>query len=297
MSELPLPDPSAVTVTEQALDIQHDTDPEQDDGPSRRIPHLGHALLFFSIAFFLLLVFQSILFAAIHVHTTEAISEHPLLMLASMALTYVTTLAVSVWLFPRLWGRSFLQGVQWNTLAAQRQWFWIVPVGVLLSVCAQLGSHLVPTPTHTALENFFRSPLDAWLVTAFGVLLVPMVEEIAFRGFLLPALATAYDWLALDRTPAGLRRWESSTLHTVPALIFGSVFSSLAFALLHGDQLSFSWGSLGILFCVSLVLSYTRIRAHSVACSALLHATYNLTIFAVAFVASGGYRHLDKFTR
>jgi hypothetical protein len=242
----------------------------------------------------LLLLFQMLLLASAHVHTTDGAVEHPLLLLGSMALTYLCTLTISWWLFPHLWGRSFLDGIEWNALGARRRWFWIVPAGVLLSVSAQLAEHVVPTPPHSPLEDFFRTQSGAWFVTLFGVIIVPIVEEIAFRGFLLPALATAYDWLALERTPAGLQRWESSTLHSIPALIFGTVFSSFGFALLHGDQLSFSWGSLSILFCVSLALCYTRIRAHSVAASALLHASYNLTIFAVAFVASGGYRHLDK---
>jgi uncharacterized protein len=293
MNQFRTPDPNAGAV-QQALDIQHDTDPAHDHGIARRIPHLGHTLLFFSLAFILLVLFQTSLFAAAHVHTAEAFEEHPLLMLASMALTYVSTLAASWWIFPYLWGVRFLQGIQWNWLGARRRWFWLLPAGILVSACAQLAEHVVPTPPHTALENFFRTPIDAWMVTLFGVLIVPIVEEIAFRGFLLPALATAYDWLALERTPAGLQRWESSTMHSTPALVFGAVFSSFAFALLHGDQLSFSWGSLAILFCVSIVLSYARIRAHSVSASALLHAAYNLTIFAVAFVASDGYRHLDK---
>jgi uncharacterized protein len=293
MIEFRTPDPNATAAVDQALDIQHDTDPAQDHGAARRIPHLGHALLFFSLAFIFLVSFQTAIFAAAHVRPSDAAAEHPLLMLASEALTYLFTLAVSWWIFPQFWGRRFLDGIQWNVLGARRRWFWIVPIGVLVSISAQLSEHLVPTP-HTPLENFFKTPTDAWLLTLFGVLIVPVIEEIAFRGFLLPALATAYDWLAMERTPAGLQRWESSTMHSKPALIFGAVLSSLAFALLHGDQLSFSWGVLSILFCVSIVFSYVRIRAHSVAASTLMHATYNLTIFSVAFIASGGYRHLDK---
>ncbi len=80
---------------------------------------------------------------------------------------------------------------------------------------------------------------------AFAVLLAPLTEEIAFRGFLLPALATAYDWLALERTPAGLERWQRSSLHSASALLFSAIFSSIPFALLHADQLSHAWGVLG----------------------------------------------------
>lgn len=135
------------------------------------------------------------------------------------------------------------------------------------------------------------------MLALFGVLLAPLTEEIAFRGFLLPALATAYDWLALDRTPAGLQRWQSSTGHSAAALLFGALFSSLPFALLHAGQVAHAWAVLGVLFVVSLALSYVRIVTHSVACSTLMHATYNCTIFAVLFIASGGFRHLDKLSR
>jgi hypothetical protein len=31
-----------------------------------------------------------------------------------------------------------------------------------------------------------------------------------------------------------------------------------------------------------------------VACSVLMHATYNLTVFSVLFVGTDGYRHMEK---
>jgi hypothetical protein len=37
-----------------------------------------------------------------------------------------------------------------------------------------------------------------------------------------------------------------------------------------------------------------RIRTHSVACSTLMHAIYNLTVFAVVFAGTGGFRHMEK---
>jgi hypothetical protein len=132
-------------------------------------------------------------------------------------------------------------------------------------------------------------------MTGFGVLLAPVTEEIAFRGFLLPALAIAYDWLALDRTPAGLQKWQSSSMHSRAALIFASIFSSIPFALMHAGQLQHAWGALGILYAVSLVLSFVRIRANSVAASTMMHATYNLTVFIVLFIGTDGYRHMEKF--
>jgi uncharacterized protein len=281
----------------QVLDIQHDIDPAKDHGPSRRIPHLGHALLFFTIAAFMYLISAAIILSSAHIHTDEQAMQHLGLQLLAQVMAYAFTLALSAWLFTRIWNKPFLTGIEWNFLGVRRRWFWIIPLGILLSIAAQLADIHLPQPAKSPLEDFFRSPLNAWLLTLCGVIIFPLMEEVAFRGFLLPALATAYDWLALDRTPAGLHRWESSTAQSVPALVFATVFSSFGFALIHGAQLSFSLGFLAVLFVVSLVLSWIRIKAHSVAASVLLHATYNLTTFAAAFIASGGYRHLERLTK
>ena len=139
-----------------------------------------------------------------------------------------------------------------------------------------------------------HSPAGAWSAMLLGTLLAPVFEEIAFRGFLLPALATAYDWLSLERTPAALRRWQRTTGHSEAALVFGALVSSVVFALLHAPQLQHSWGPVSVILGVGLVLATVRIRTHSVACSAVVHLCYNLTIFVAALVATGGFRHLDR---
>ena len=290
MSNLPLSE----AAEPKALDIQHDTDPAKDYGPARRIPHLGHAILFFCLAALGLALCGEAAGSLAHIHTAAQSEAHPELLLAAQALGYLLTLATAFWLFPRLWEKSFLRGIEWNALAARRSWRWIVPAGVALSAAAQGALHFVPTPSHAPIDNVMRSAHEAWLTALFAVVLGPLSEEIAFRGFLLPALATAYDWLALERTPAGLQRWQSSTAHSRAALIFAALFSSVPFALLHAAQLDYAWGVVGVLFLVSLALSTVRIVTHSVACYTLMHATYNFTIFAALFAASGGFRHLDK---
>lgn len=281
----------------EVLDIQHDTDPAQDHGPARRIPHLGHALLFFSLAWMSMNLCAIILYSSAHINTSEAARQHPGIGALALAAGYFLALAMSFQLFPRIWHRSFLHGIQWNVLAAHRRWLWIVPSAIVLSALAQYADLHLKAPDDDSLLKIMSTPLGAWLVTAFGVLLAPLTEEIAFRGFLLPALATAYDWLALDRSPAGIRKWEMSSGHTITAVIFGAVFSSIPFALIHAPQLQHAWGPVGVIFAVSLAFSYVRIRCHSVACSVLMHAVYNLSTFASVFYATGGYRHLDKIAQ
>jgi membrane protease YdiL (CAAX protease family) len=285
----------------QPLDIQHDTDPADDHSPARRIPHLGHAALFFSLAMFFILVCLSagvaVVARLLHVSTEIAARDHPLALLASQAVGYVVTLLVAAWLFPRLWERSFLHGLQWNILALHRRWLILLPVGVALSALAQFALHFIPTPDNAPVEALFTNARSAWATAAMAILLGPLMEEIAFRGFLLPALATAYDWLALERSPAGLRQWEDSSGHTRAALVFAAIFSSLPFALIHAAQISFAWGAVAVLYAVSLVLSYARIRLHSVACSTFLHATYNLTIFVVIYASTNGFRNMQQLLK
>jgi membrane protease YdiL (CAAX protease family) len=272
MSNLPVSE----GVESEVLDIQHDTDPAQDHGPAKHIPHMGHAVLFFGLAFFLVNFSALVIFSTVHLHL-DTMEQHPGIALASQAAAYTLLLIISAWFFPRLWGRSFLHGIQWNVLAAHRRWPWVVAGGILLSASAQTALHFLPTPQTTTFEDLLKTQHAAWLLAAFAVLLAPLTEEIAFRGFLLPALATAYDWLSLERTPAGLARWENSSLHSVSSVVFAAIFSSVPFALLHADQLSHAWGPLGVLYGVSVILSFVRTRTHSVACSALMHATYNFT--------------------
>jgi membrane protease YdiL (CAAX protease family) len=292
MSLTPAPDAAAKP---EVLDIQHDTDPAHDHGPARRIPNLGHAILFFALAYFLINLCAIALFSALHLRL-ETADQHPGAALSSQAIAYVLTLLASAWLFPRIWGRSFLHGIQWNVLAVHRRWYFILPGAILLAAAAQTALHFLPTPGKSAIDDLLKTPHDAWFVAAFAVLLAPITEEIAFRGFLLPALATAYDWLSLERTPAGLARWENSSLHSTTAVIFGAVISSIPFALLHAEQLFHAWSVLGVLYGVSVVLSFVRIRTHSVACSTLMHMTYNFSIFAVVFFSSGGFRHLENLS-
>jgi hypothetical protein len=280
--------------TPKVLDIQHDTDPAQDHGPAKHIPHIGHALLFFTIAYLSIGVCAIILFTAAHAHTEEQIKAHPGLAILAEAISYLITLGIAWILFPKLWDRTFGRGIEWNALAVKRWWYWILLAGAAMSGLAQFGEQFVKAPKSSPLEQVLSTTHGAWLMTGLGVLLAPVTEEIAFRGFLLPALAIAYDWLALERTPAGMQKWQSSSLHSRAALIFAAIFSSIPFALLHGEQLGYAWGALGLLYCVSLVLSFVRIRTNSVAASTLMHAAYNLTVFVVMFIGTSGYRHMDK---
>jgi membrane protease YdiL (CAAX protease family) len=218
----------------------------------------------------------------------------PKFLVGSEALSYLATLALSWFIFPLLWKRPFAEGIQANLDAARRNAVRLIPIGLILSVTVQAISSLISLPKSIPMDDFFRTPSDVWLVAAFGTLLAPLFEEILFRGFLLPGFAIAYDWLSLPRTPAAREQWRSSNKLTRPSLVFSAVLTSILFAALHGQQTAFTWPVLLLLFGVSLILSYVRLRLRSVMASTLIHVSYNATIFIFVFIVTGGFRHLDK---
>jgi membrane protease YdiL (CAAX protease family) len=294
MSDLPIPFPPAAESLSQALDIQHDTDPAEDHGIARRIPHLGHAALFFALATLCIVVGAVFILAAMHIRSQTAALAHPGALIASQAIAYIATIAISFVVFPMLWHRTFLDGVHWNFLIARRNWGKIAIVGVLVSFVSQIAMHFVAAPQNAPIDDLILNKHLIWYMVFFAVVLGPFMEELAFRGFLLPAIATAYDWIALERTPAALDRWQRSTAHSAPALIVAAMLSSLPFALMHAAQIGYAWGVVAILYGVSLALSYVRIRTQSLACSTLMHGCYNFILFFLIFISSDGFRHLEK---
>jgi uncharacterized protein len=278
--------------------LQPPMDNTPNEGPGdapHRIPNLGHALLFLAIAGLLLLLTQLVLLGVSHPIPARAhVNISPKLLVGSEALTYLVTLAISWFLFPLLWKRTFPDGIHANPEAARRNAIKLIPIGLVLSFTVQAVSSLATLPKNIPMDDFFRTPSDIWIITLFGTLLAPLFEEVLFRGFLLPAFAIAYDWLSLPRTPAAREHWNSTNKITLPALIFSAILTSILFTALHGEQVAYAWPVLLLLFCVSLALTFVRLRLRSVVASTLVHVSYNFTIFLTAFIATDGYRHLDK---
>jgi membrane protease YdiL (CAAX protease family) len=304
-----------------------DLEPDDSMLPSSRVPTIGHALLFFSIAGVLLLLSQAILLVPKMPHgaTVDTLTRlHPKLLLATEAGTYILTLAIAWFVFPLFWARSFLSGLDWNGSVALRHIFRLIPLGIFTGWAVQGFSSLISMPKTIPMDDFFRSTSDLWIVSLFGTLLAPLFEEICFRGFLLPAFAIAADWLGPvlkyvahfsasrlrgqpppehfttfhERRSAGLTPGTGNlAFRSWPAIILASLISSALFGLMHAQQLGYTWAAVLLLTGVSLLLTVVRIRTRSLACSAIVHGSYNLSVFLVLFIATDGYRHLDRMIR
>jgi hypothetical protein len=274
---------------------------EEHEAPLRRVPNIGHALAFVSFTGVLLVLLELVLAALGSAPGTEhggmARLLHPKMQLATMAATYLSSLLAAWFFFPLLWQRGFLDGLSWRWPSARNQAAKLIALGLLLGVMVQIATNFITPPKSRPIDAFFMTPLDAWLITLFGTIVAPVFEEVCFRGFLVPAFAIAYDWLSLPRTGEARTRWQTTTALTPAALIFSAVLTSLFFALLHFQQVAHLWAALLVLFTISLVLTFVRVKTGSVAASVLVHGAYNSFVFLVVIIQTGGYRHLERMTK
>jgi membrane protease YdiL (CAAX protease family) len=216
--------------------------------------------------------------------------------LVSEAILYLVTFGFSLFVFPMVWNESLFAGLQWRGKLALT-WFWpLFGVAALCFALAILDQFLMPGPANAPIEKMISTPGAAWLMFAFGVTMAPFFEEMFFRGFLLPALCTACDWSAEKKThrPPRPLDLDGHPQWSLPAMIVGSVFTSIPFALLHVEQQGHSLGPFLLLIIVSLILCAVRLITRSLAASTLVHAAYNFIIFSAAMIGSGGFRHFDK---
>ena len=144
------------------------------------------------------------------VHGGVMTIQHPMLQIGAMAATYLATLVAAWVFFPLLWHRSFLDGVQWHWATARSQARRLVTLGLALGVMVAIVTSFISPPKSMPIDEFFASAATAWVITLFGTIAAPVFEEICFRGFLLPAIAIAYDWISLPRTDEARTRWQTT---------------------------------------------------------------------------------------
>ena len=296
-----LPDGPFCRLPERDPDLlfQHFTRPIAP--PQERIPHMGHIGILILLALGCLAVAALLARAAVSYHffgvtsISEAATEIHYT-LGTEAIFYLLTLCCSVLLFPLVWHRNFFAALQWHADHARKYVGYLLGAAGVCFVLAMFVGILMPGPADAPIDRIFRTPGAAWILFAFGVTLAPFFEELAFRGFLLPALSTAFDWIAEKATdevphpldPYGNPQWS------MPAMVVAAIITSILFAALHADQTGYSLGPFLLLVLVSLVLCGVRLALRSLAASVLVHATYNFLLFSFMFFGTSGFRHLEN---
>jgi membrane protease YdiL (CAAX protease family) len=135
--------------------------------------------------------------------------------------------------------------------------------GPALAMLVGLLGTLFRTPViETSFRKLVQDRLSLVLFGVFSMIIGPVCEELAFRGFLMPLLVRSFGWVA------------------------GIVGAALPFALLHGDQYSWTWQYIVLVALAGVVFGWVRYRTGSTMASALMHSTYNATFYA-AYVIGG----------
>ncbi len=166
---------------------------------------------------------------------------------------------------PRFW-----EAVRWNWPA--RIWTYLF-VGVLMQAVFLFAEHFLPFPRKTPFEALLQRPASFFLIMGFSVTLGPLMEELFYRGFLYPLLKRHF------------------------GVAVGIVATALPFGLMHAAQYGNSWASVLLIFVVGLVLATVREWKNSLAASFLVHVAYNGTIVTMVFIATGGFRHLERLNQ
>jgi membrane protease YdiL (CAAX protease family) len=199
------------------------------------------------------------------------LAMNPFFVIPTQVVAYILVVGFMAFLASVRHGQGLSQAVHWK-VPSKNLAFIALGGGAVLGLSSELASNLLErwTPKSLPIEQFFRSPGSGYLLAAFGVLAAPLVEELFFRGFVYPAVA----------------RWTGSAASII---ITGG-----AFAALHGAQLAYAWAPLMVLFAVGVVLTVVRARTGSVATCVFVHMGYNLVLFILLFLATGGFHHMER---
>jgi uncharacterized protein len=264
--------------------------------PPRLIPNLGHTLVFFALLVpsfigawivtfgFLRLVLRTVATQAVILRMGHEVRYA----ISAQAVAYGIQWALAALVFSLWWGRSLARGVHWNIAAAGRSLLRLALLGFATGLVITLAGNFLPMPkAPPILKDLTNSTVGAWMLMAFGITLAPLTEELAFRGFLLPSLVNAFRWFERRGTISE----NSVRVIGVPVAI---VLTSIPFAMVHAQQVSGSWGPLVLIGMVSVILCIIRLVTDSVAAGFVVHACYNLTLFAGLLVQTDGFRHLGK---
>ena len=193
----------------------------------------------------------------------------PMISVVAQLLAYAVVLAFMVLIVKRVPHRPFWQSVRWNWPGSM--WGLFVICGATVYFALLGIGQLLPIPKHLPIDQFFSTAREAAFLSIVSVTIAPLMEELFFRGFLYPVLA---------------RRWGVGV---------GIFLTSALFGLLHGAQLGYSWAVL-IIFLVGVVLTVVRAVTKSVGASFLTHVGYNGTLSLLLFIATDGFRHLEKLS-
>ncbi|MDE3164802.1 MAG: CPBP family intramembrane metalloprotease [Acidobacteriota bacterium] len=182
-----------------------------------------------------------------------------LVQLPAQAIGYLLLFGVLALMF-KLYDRPFWRSLGW--VRAPLAPGWAVSAGASTAIAvATLGSAIGMPNRENDITRLLKDPLSIGLVAGFAVLLAPVCEELAFRGFLQPLLARSF------------------------GPVVGVLGAAVPFGLLHFSEYGNSWRHALLIAGAGAAFGWMRQATGSTRASALMHAAYNGLFFA-AFLAA-----------
>ena len=174
--------------------------------------------------------------------------------MAAQFLSYLIWFLFLKLLFLLKYSQPFWRSLAW-TLPRKGLWWCLVAGPVLAFGLNFLAIWMKAPPVKPPFEDLLFDRRWQFVYGVASVLLGPLSEELAFRGFLMPLVAK---WLGAAS---------------------GVVITGVLFALAHGFQNKWLWQYVMLLSVVGSAAGYVRWKYDSTMSSMVLHSSFNLTVF------------------
>jgi len=183
----------------------------------------------------------------------------------------------------------FWQTLGWRKISATigqgmyKPWMFFIS-GSGLAIFVALGSSRVKNAEKAPIEELFKDPHAAMLLMAMAVFIAPLVEETVFRGYLYPLFASKLSKLAGKLGVDSARAVRFGTAS-------GILITGFLFGMMHGSQLGWNLGLVGLLTFVGIIFTFARAATGTVLASFLMHLGYNSLIAVSSMIATHGFQH------
>jgi uncharacterized protein len=226
--------------------------------PVPRIPFFDYTDLFFFAGLCVPCLFIALLLvraARLFTHIPT-----PMQLLLVQSVWYFLVFGSLAALFRFRYDRPLWQSLGWRPISLIAAAGAILAGPLLALSVGLLGSALRTPEINLPFEEMLGSSATKVLLGMLVVILGPVAEELAFRGFLMPVL---------------IRSLGAAGGVVLTGIIFGSV---------HGYEYQWSWQYMLLISLVGCVLGWAKYKTQSTVAAALMHSTFNLTQFAAFLV-------------
>jgi len=257
----------------------------------------SHLIVFLIFGFSSLLIVQvgAVLLLSANKHLTQKqlqqmIESKPQFLVGTNVLWYALLFLFLYMTLAVLRGSPFWRSLGWKKLRSDpttgkgSPWMYFLS-GCGLAIFVALASSRVKNVDHVPIQELFKSRSGAMLLMAMAVFVAPLVEETVFRGYLYPLFASKFSDLAQNAGADPPRAIRFGTF-------VGIVITGTLFGLMHGAQLGWTWGLVGLLTLVGIIFTFARAWTGTVLASFLLHLGYNSMIAITSIIATKGFTQM-----